>query len=80
VYAAIAARDAPAMLERASALLAGPAKGGDEWGRYLLNTAMLGAQALGKHEEAQRLWKSYGRLLYPDGDIPPPVIYLANLQ
>jgi spermidine synthase len=80
VYAAIAARDAPAMLDRASALLAGPAKGGDEWGRYLLNTAMLGAQALGKHEEAQRLWKSYGRLLYPDGDIPPPVIYLANLQ
>jgi hypothetical protein len=80
VYAAIAARDAPAMLERASALLAGPAKGGDDWGRYLLNTAMLGAHAAGKHEEAQRLWKSYGNLLYPTGEIPPYVIYLANLH
>jgi hypothetical protein len=68
------------MLERSRALLEGPAKGGDEWGRYLLNTAMLGAHAAGEHEEAGRLWKSYGRTFYPRQDIPPYVVYLANLR
>jgi predicted methyltransferase len=80
VYAAIAARDPRSMLERARALLAGPAKGGDDWGRYLLGTAMLGAHAAGEHEEVQRLWKIYGRVFYPKGEIPPYLIYLAGLR
>ena len=80
VYAAIASRDARAMLERARAQLAGPAKGGDDWGRYLLTTAMLGAHAAGEHEEAQRLWKAYGKTFYPRGEIPPYMVYLANAQ
>jgi hypothetical protein len=82
LYAAIAARDAPAMLARARALLeqGGAAEGGDDWGRYLLLTAMLGAQVAGEHEEAQRLWRAYGTALYPEGVIPPHVIYVANLN
>src|SRR6266581_404720 len=80
LYGAIAARDAHAMLARARALLAGPAQGGDEWRRYLLGTAMLGAYAAGEHEEARRLWKTYGSTFYPRGEIPPHMVYLANLQ
>jgi hypothetical protein len=80
VYAAIAARDARAMLERARALLAGPARGGDEWGRFLLLTAMLGGHVAGEHEEADRLWRSYGRTFYPHGEIPPHVLYVVNLH
>jgi len=78
VYAAIAARDARTMLERARALLLAPAVGGDDWGRFLLATAMLGAHATGEHEEARQLWKTYGSALYPR-EIPPYVVYLANL-
>jgi spermidine synthase len=80
VYAAIAARDARAMLDRARALLPGPAGEGDAWSRYLLSTAMLGAQAAGEHEEARRLWNSYGSKFYPHGEIPPGAVYLANLR
>jgi predicted membrane-bound spermidine synthase len=80
VYAAIAARDARGMVERARALLAGPAKGGDDWGRYLLLTAMLGAHAAGEHEEAQRLWKDYRSALFPGAEIAPYVVYLTNLR
>jgi len=80
VYAAIAARDARAMLERARALLAEPARGGDEWGRFLLLTAMLGAQVAGEHEEAGRLWLKYRAAFYPNGEIPPQVAYVVNLH
>jgi len=80
VYAAIAVRDARMMLDRARALLAGQPEGGDDWSRYLLTTAMLGAHASGEHEEARRLWARYGSKLYPHGDIPPQVVYLANLH
>jgi len=80
VYAAIAARDPRAMLERARALLAGPAKGGDDWGRYLLTTAVLGAHAAGEHAEALRLWKAYQAAFFPSGEIPPYLIYLLALQ
>jgi predicted membrane-bound spermidine synthase len=79
VYAAIAARDPRAMLERARALLAGPAQGGDNWGRYLLGTALLGAHASGENAEGLRLWKSYQHAFYPSGVIPPHVIYLLAL-
>jgi len=80
VYAAIAARDARAMHERARTLLAGPARGGDEWGRYLLITAMLGAHIAGEHKEADRLWDRYGGVLYPGGDLPPYLLYVLNLR
>jgi spermidine synthase len=80
IYAAIAARDPKAMLSRARALLAGPAKGGDAWGRYLLATAVLGAHAAGEHAEAQNLWKRYQDTFYPRGDFDPWMIYLANQE
>jgi len=80
VYAAVAARDPKAMLSRARALLAGPAQGGDNWGRYLLSTAILGACAAGEYPEAAELWKRYGRALYPSGNVPPYLVYLLGLQ
>src|SRR5712691_9482615 len=80
LYGAVAARDAHARRARARALLAGPAQGGDEWGSYLLGTAMLGAYAAGEHEEGLRLWKTYRSTFYPRGEIPPYMVYLANLQ
>jgi hypothetical protein len=67
------------MLGRARALLEGPAEGGDEWDRYLLATAMLGAYVAGEHQEGLRLWKAYGSRFYPR-EIPPYMVYLANLQ
>src|SRR5260221_1829337 len=79
LYGAIAARDAHAMLARARALLAGPARGGDEWGRYLLGTAMLGAYAARDHEEGLRLWETYRFTCYPRETLPYRV-YLTNLQ
>jgi hypothetical protein len=82
LYASIAARDAGAMLARARALLeqGGAAQGGTDWGRYVLLTAMLGAQVAGEHAEAQRIWRTYSSALYPLGVIPPHVIYVANLN
>jgi len=49
VYGAVAARDAHAMLARARALLGELGQSGDDWSRYLLTTAMLGAYAAGEH-------------------------------
>jgi hypothetical protein len=81
LYSAIAARNARAMLEQARALLGqGPQGEGDEWGRYLLLTAMLGAQAARDPEETRRLWNIYGNTLYPSGTIPSYVIYVVNLH
>jgi len=82
LYAAIAARDAGAMLARARALLeqGGAAEGGTDWGRFVLLTATLGAQVAGEHAEAQRLWRTYSNALYPGGVIPPHVVYVANLN
>src|SRR5256886_10141102 len=79
LYGAIAARDARAMLGRARALLAGPAQGGGDWDRYLLATAMLGAYAAGGPQEGPRLWKAHGSRCYPR-EVPPYMVYLANLQ
>jgi predicted membrane-bound spermidine synthase len=79
IYAAIAAREPRAMLERARAMLEGPARGGDNWGRYLLSTALLGADAAGERAEGLRLWNTYEKVFYPNGDIPPYVIYLLVL-
>jgi hypothetical protein len=82
LYAAIAVRDAPVMLARARALLekGGATQGGDDWGRYLLLAAMLGAQAAGDGEEGQRLWRRFGTTLYRDGKVPPHMRYVVNLK
>ena len=81
LYAAIAAQDAPAMRERALALLAqGPAEGGEGWGRFLLLTAMLGAHAMGDRQETRRLLSTYGEALYPPGAIPLYMSYIASLR
>ena len=81
LYAAIAARDAQAMLGLARKLLeSGSTEGEQEWRRYLLLTAMLGAHVAGEHEEAKRLWRTYGSALYPDGRVPTSVNYVANLK
>jgi spermidine synthase len=81
LYAAIAARDGRAMLIQGRELLAqGEVEGGDDWGRYLLLTAMLGAQAAGEKEEAEKLWRLYGNVLYRGGVLPPHVVYVNNLE
>ena len=80
IYAAVAARDAVEMHARARALLDGPAKGGDIWGRYLLSVAMLGASAAGTPAEVRELWRRYGSVFYPAADIPPYVAYLVDLN
>ncbi len=81
LYAAIAARDAQAMLGLARALLGPGWKEGEEsWGRYLLLTAMLGAHATGEREEVQRLWQTYGSALYSDGKVPPAQFYMVKLK
>ena len=78
VYRAIAGRDAGRMLGIAGAMLDGQAIEGFAWARFLLTTAMLGAHASGRGEEARRLWRAHGKPLYPDGLIPPDVVYVAN--
>ncbi|MGH8673389.1 MAG: spermidine synthase, partial [Burkholderiales bacterium] len=75
VYRAIALRDARGMYDRAAAMLDGQAIEGFAWAKFLLTTAMLGAHASGRSEEAQRLWRSHGRALYPDGLTPAEVVY-----
>jgi spermidine synthase len=60
VYGAIARRDARAMLEHARALLDDPDASGADFRRFLLLTAMLGAQASGQGDEARRLWAQFG--------------------
>jgi hypothetical protein len=69
------------MLTRARALLEqGSADGGDDFGRFLLLSAMLGARAAGQHEEAQRVWRAYGAALYRGSTVPAHVSYVANLN
>jgi len=81
LYAAIAARDARAMLTRARALLEkGSAEGGEDWARFLLLTALLGARVAGEHDEADRIWGAYSKTLYRSDLIPPHVVYVANLK
>jgi len=56
LYRAIAERDARAMLERARDLLDDDRRDLPDWRRFLLLTAVLGAQASGQGDEARRLW------------------------
>jgi spermidine synthase len=76
VYRAIAQRDARAMLERARARLDGAMDESVPWARFLLQTAMLGAQASGEGDEARRLWTEYSAALHAD-DVAPFERYLA---
>jgi hypothetical protein len=80
VYSAVAARDPRAMLEHARALLDDAAEKGDDWRRFLLLAAMVGAHASGAHDEADRLWLQHHAALYAGGVIPPHVVYVVNLQ
>ncbi len=56
VYRAIAMRDARAMLEGARAALDDARMRDPDWKRFVLLTAMLGAQAGGDSAETRRLW------------------------
>jgi hypothetical protein len=81
LYAAIAARDARAMHTHARTLLEkGSAEGGEDWVRYLLSAAMLGAHAAGDRKEAERLWRAYSGELYANRAIPLSVAYIVNLR
>jgi spermidine synthase len=64
VYGAIAARDARAMQRHAAALLEDERPVEEDWGRFLLLTALLGAKASGQPQEAQRLWDKHGPALF----------------
>ncbi len=70
VYRAIAERDARGMLQQARALLQPPPAQDPEWARFLLATAVLGAQASGQAEEARRLWQLHAPALTPGGAKP----------
>jgi hypothetical protein len=48
-----------------------------EWGRYLLLTAMLGAQASGQRDEARRLWAKHSPAL-TKGGAAPFELYVLN--
>jgi hypothetical protein len=78
VYRAIAMRDAARMYSLAGGMLDGQKIEGYAWARFLLTTAMLGAHASGRSDEAKRLWLKHGSALYPDGLIPSEVVYVAN--
>jgi predicted membrane-bound spermidine synthase len=81
LYAAIAVRDAHAMHTRARALLEkGSAEGDENWGRFLLLAALLGAQVAGEHEDAQRIWRAHVNVLFRGGVIPPHMVYVVNLK
>ena len=77
IYRAIAERDAPAMLARARVPLEDERKVEVEWGRYLLLTAMLGAQASGQRDEAHRLWQKHSPAL-TIGGAAPFELYVLN--
>jgi len=77
VYRAIAERNAPAMLQRARALLEGAPVPGLEWARFLLLTAMLGAHASGQGDEARRLWQAHAPAPNAAG-VSPVEVYLAT--
>jgi spermidine synthase len=73
LYRAIAERDAAAMLVRARSLLQNAAPEDKDWRRFLLQAAMLGAQASGQGDEARRLWRKHA----PSGATPVE-LYVAN--
>jgi hypothetical protein len=62
----------------AATMLDGQAIKGLAWAKFLLTTAMLGAHASGRGDEARRLWSSHAAALYPDGRMPAEVAYVAN--
>ncbi|MGH8721460.1 MAG: spermidine synthase, partial [Burkholderiales bacterium] len=70
VYRAVAERDARGMLQQARALLEPPPTQDAEWARFLLATAVLGAQASGQADEARRLWRRYAPTLLSSGARP----------
>jgi hypothetical protein len=77
IYRAIAERNAGAMLARARVPLEDERQVEIEWGRYLLLTAMLGAQAAGQRDEARRLWDKHSPAL-TKGGAAPFELYVLN--
>ncbi|HEX5091510.1 MAG TPA: fused MFS/spermidine synthase [Burkholderiales bacterium] len=77
VYRAVAERDARAMLALGRAGLADEEDPHLEWRRFLLLTAVLGAQASGQGDEARRLWQKYSPAL-DGGEVAPFERYLAE--
>jgi hypothetical protein len=77
LYRAIAERDAPAMLARARVPLEDERLVDVEWGRFLLLTAMLGAQVSGQRDEARRLWAKHAPEL-AKGGAQPFELYVLN--
>ena len=77
VYGAIAARDARAMHRHAAALLDDERPVVEDWGRFLLLTAVLGAKASAQPAEAQRLWDKHAPLLFK-GPLAPSERYIAD--
>jgi spermidine synthase len=77
VFRAIAERDGAGMLLRARALLEGPPVQGLDWARFLLLTAVLGAQASGQGDEARRLWRVHAPALHRAG-FSPAELYIAS--
>jgi hypothetical protein len=53
------------MLERARDALDAPRAHDPEWKRFLLLTAMLGAQASGESAQARRQWSLHGAATSP---------------
>jgi hypothetical protein len=79
VYRAIAERDARAMLGQARVQLEADKRESVDWARYLLLTAVLGAQASGQGAEAQRLWSKFSPGLHGD-DLAPFERYLLAFR
>jgi hypothetical protein len=77
VYGAIAARDAHLMHRRAAALLADERTGDEAWGRFLLLTAVLGANASGEAAAAHRVWKTHAPVLVK-GALSPAERYIVD--
>ena len=78
LYRAISERDATAMHARATDMLTRHQQAGADWRRFLLSTAMLGAFASDRRDEALGLWATYSGNLYPEKRFPPDIVYLAN--
>ena len=78
LYGAIARRDGQQMLERARATLERDAQGDVAWRRFVLVAGLLGAKAMGRDEEAARLWRTYRGKLFKEDNLPAYVVYLVN--
>lgn len=79
LYEAIATRDARAMLTISRASLNAERKADvGRWDRFLLATALLGANALGEHAATDAIWRRHGMQVFPGREAPGHIQYLLN--